>query len=109
DYSDNMGLHRYAPPFLTHISCGKRKTTSIEGTDCRNPHPTSLPVGEEREHQTIQYRLLGRKLPYRPLWGSAGQFELWQGKILSNVAEHHLHKFANGDVRLSLRIELLID
>src|SRR5215813_13842918 len=95
-------------PFLTHISCGKRRTTSIDGTDCRNPDPTPLPEGEGREHRTSQDRLSGRELPYRPLRGLVGQFELWQGEILSNVLEHHLHTFANGDIRLSLRIELVI-
>jgi hypothetical protein len=45
DRSDDMGLQGHAPPFLTHTSCGKRKTTSIEGTGCRNPYPTPLPEG----------------------------------------------------------------
>src|SRR5215831_19291698 len=35
-----MGLHGHAPPFLTHISCGKRRTTAIDGTDSRNPDPS---------------------------------------------------------------------
>src|SRR5262245_14626056 len=67
-----------------------------------------LPAGEGREHRTLQDRLSGGELPYRPLRGLIRQFELWQGKILSNVVEHHLHTFANGDIHLSLRIELII-
>ena len=47
-------------------------------------------------------------MPYRPLRGLVRQLELWQGEILRNVLEHHLHTFANGDIRLSLSIELII-
>src|ERR1043166_7858167 len=103
-----MGLHGHAPPFLTHISCGKHKITVIDRTDCRNLAPTPLPEGEGREHCTIQDRLSGGELPYRPLRGLIGEFELWQGEILRNILEHHLHTFANGDIRLSLWIELVI-
>src|SRR4029434_8394176 len=63
---------------------------------------------EEREHCTVQGRRSGGELPYRPLRGLVGKCELWQGKVLRNVLEHHLHTFANGDIRLSLRIELVI-